>query len=121
MNRKLDMYLVEHKIFDSRSKAAEAIKNGNVFVNGVAAKKASLAVCDSDAVTAIKDEFVSRAAKKLQHALPAFNISAKNAIALDVSPIYGGDGNKEFLALFQKNCAAKSIDFEKIVEKEPEL
>ena len=256
MNERLDVELVRRKFFNSRAKSAEAIKNGNVLVNGDVVLKTSFSVSEKDKIEAEKSKYVSRAAKKLQYALKAFNVCVKDAVAvdvgastggfsqvlvengakrvfavdvgtdqlnqkiaedkrvinmqktnfldidekilkeatiivsdvsfvsqtklvnkyaiatcpiiilikpqfecgkeyarkhkgivkdckvqaqciknvvasfceagiqllaLDVSPIYGGDGNKEFVALFQKNCKPNAIDIEKIVEKCPQL
>ena len=90
MANRLDIELVERGLYDSRAKAAENIKNGNVLVDGKVVTKPSALVCDFAKIDAKKEEYVSRAAKKLKHAICQFNISVFQKIAVDVGASTGG-------------------------------
>lgn len=89
---RLDLACVELGIFESRNKAQEAIKNGNIFVNDNICKKVSNEVdLENDSIVANQDKFfVSRAAMKLDLFLETFDISINNSIALDIGASTGG-------------------------------
>ena len=57
----------------------------------------------------------------IQNVVKAFEKEGLHLWSLDVSPILGGDGNKEFIALFSKNKPKHIVDIKKIVEKPLEL
>ena len=57
----------------------------------------------------------------IKNVVNSFEQEGLRLAALDISPILGGDGNKEFVALFRKNVESIPIDFDKIVEKTPQL
>ena len=68
---RLDAYLAQNNIYDSRTRAVRAIKEGRVKVNGVVITKTSYDVCDkSDSVICGEDPlpYVSRGALKLERA-----------------------------------------------------
>lgn len=91
---RLDSYLVGEKHFPSREKASFAIKNGQVFVNGLCVKKASF-IFDSlkDELLIQTDEvlpYVSRGGLKLEKAIRHFKLDFKNAKVLDIGSSTGG-------------------------------
>ena len=88
---RLDKALVAAGLTDSRARAQELIAAGVVRVAGKPAKKPSQKVV-GEALSLIENPnpYVSRAALKLAHALKAFQLSPKSAIALDVGASTGG-------------------------------
>ena len=87
---RLDKYLAEHG-FESRTKAARAIAEGRVFINGKVAK-ASDEVDSSDAVI-IRDTtvpFVSEGGAKLQKALDEFAVDVRGKVFADIGASTGG-------------------------------
>ena len=90
---RLDLYLVKTGAFESRSKAAAAISDGRVSVNGTACVKASFGVKDDDSIEIIpcvSDGYVGRAAIKLEYALQNFKISVDGLSAVDIGASTGG-------------------------------
>ena len=90
MKNRLDSRLVADGFYLSRSKAAESIKNGMVLVNGKVATKPSVLVGDTDTICASPQKYVSRAAKKLEHALKVFDLNVSGKTAIDVGASTGG-------------------------------
>jgi len=91
MTMRLDQALVTAGLAESRSRAQALIGAGVVLVNGKIAHKPALKVGDETlALTQNPNPWVSRAALKLEHALTAFNLSPKDAVALDVGASTGG-------------------------------
>jgi len=88
---RLDYYLVEHGLCESRNKAQSIIKDGLVSVNGEQVIKSSIKLKESDKVT-VKEhkEYVSRAAFKLSAFLGELGIDLKDKIALDIGSSTGG-------------------------------
>ena len=87
---RLDVYLVTKSFCDSRSRAAELIKNGFVKVNGKKELKASKDV-DGCVVELLGDlKYVSRAGQKLEAALEEFKIDVKGLFCLDIGASTGG-------------------------------
>ncbi|MBL1437055.1 MAG: TlyA family RNA methyltransferase [Rhodobacteraceae bacterium] len=88
---RLDLALVAAGLTDSRARAQELIAAGVVRVAGKPAKKPSQKVGDEAlSLTQNPNPYVSRAALKLAHALQAFQLSPKGAVALDVGASTGG-------------------------------
>lgn len=84
--------MVERGLAPSRSRAADAISRGVVFVDGEKAAKVALKV-SPDAKITMEDPargFVSRAALKLINALDTFNFSPKDLKILDIGASTGG-------------------------------
>lgn len=78
--------------FPTRSKAGDAIRNGNVIVEGKVQKKPGFLV-EEDAVIEIlnqENEFVSRAAGKLLGAFEEFDFHIENENVLDIGASTGG-------------------------------
>jgi len=87
---RLDKYLVEEGYFESRNRAHEAIKAGQVLVDG---KKAKPSVkIDENSVVEVADAkfYVSRAARKLENFLAEYPMDFKGKRALDVGSSTGG-------------------------------
>lgn len=88
---RLDQALVAAGLTDSRARAQELIAAGVVRVAGKPAKKPSQKVeAEALSLTENPNPYVSRAALKLAHALTAFQLSPKGAVALDVGASTGG-------------------------------
>jgi 23S rRNA (cytidine1920-2'-O)/16S rRNA (cytidine1409-2'-O)-methyltransferase len=88
---RLDVALTGQGLARSRTQAAKLIAAGSVTVNGVPIVRASTLVSESDSLAvAGDDQYVSRAAHKLNAALDAFSINVVNRIALDVGASTGG-------------------------------
>lgn len=90
---RLDLYLVEHGYFESRSKAQYEIKNQNVCINDKIITKSSYEVSENDIVT-IKDDnvlkYVSKGGLKLEKALDYFHIDVNDKTCLDIGLSTGG-------------------------------
>ena len=89
---RLDQLLVSRGLFESRSRAHDAIERGTVKVAGSVASKAGKMV-DEAAEIAVDDPaqaYVSRAALKLIAALDHFGLSPEGMTCLDVGASTGG-------------------------------
>ncbi|MCK9455362.1 TlyA family RNA methyltransferase [Sulfurimonas sp.] len=88
---RLDNYLVEHGLCESRNRAQTLIKEGFVSVNGEQIIKSSFKLSQSDKVT-VKEhkEYVSRAAFKLSAFLDELSLDVKGMSALDIGSSTGG-------------------------------
>ncbi|MGV3548275.1 TlyA family RNA methyltransferase [Rhizobium sp.] len=90
--QRLDHILVQRGLFESRSRARDAIERGTVTVAGAIAIKAGQLV-DEDAEISVDDPaqaYVSRAALKLIAALDHFGLSPEGLDCLDVGASTGG-------------------------------
>lgn len=90
--QRLDQLLVARGLFESRSRARDAIQRGTVTVNGTIITKPGQIVAD-DADLAVDDPaqgYVSRAALKLIAALDHFDIDPRDRICLDIGASTGG-------------------------------
>lgn len=87
---RLDKYLVDEGYFESRNRAHDAIKSGQVRVDGKKAKAS--AKVDGNTVVEVEDAkfYVSRAACKLESFLDAYPMDFKNKKALDIGSSTGG-------------------------------
>lgn len=75
----------------SRTKAQDAIRAGQVLVNGIVVQKNSLMVETKDVIEIVAtDPFVSRAAHKLEGAFSSFGINIEDEVVLDVGASTGG-------------------------------
>ena len=89
---RLDSELVQRGIVSSRERAKDAIKAGQVYVNGVQAAKASAPVTCEDAIE-LRGEtlrYVGRGGLKLEKALRVFDIDLHGAICADMGASTGG-------------------------------
>ncbi len=89
---RLDVALVQRGLAPSRERAQATILSGTVFLNGQRADKASLTVKDGDAleVRGAAHPYVSRGGLKLEKALAAFSVDARDAVAMDIGASTGG-------------------------------
>ena len=90
--RRLDRVLVECGLFQTRSRARDAIVRGTVSVDGAVAQKPGLPV-GPGGVLSVADpaqRYVSRGALKLIAGLDLFAIDAAGSTALDVGASTGG-------------------------------
>ena len=88
---RLDQQLVSLSLFESRARAAAAIKAGHVKVNGITAEKASMSVSANDVIEAeAAHDFFSRGALKLQKGLAHFGYAVRNGVFADIGASTGG-------------------------------
>ena len=89
---RLDNYLVEHLLVDSRTKAQTLIKDSKVSVNKKIIVKSSFKVdIDKDDIVLEKhDNYVSRASYKLKIFLEELRLDIKDFKALDIGSSTGG-------------------------------
>ena len=91
--KRLDVYLAENGLCESRSKAQDLIKGGKVSVNGKPADKPSMQIEDTDSVS-IDNEgvcpYVSRGGLKLKGALDSFKFDPKDMVCIDIGASTGG-------------------------------
>lgn len=100
---RLDVFLAEKGLAESREKARSYIKSGFVTVNGKTITKAGENVCESDAVEVSETcEFVSRGGYKLKKAIAVFSPELDGKICMDIGASTGG-----FTDCMLKNGAAK--------------
>ena len=87
---RLDQYLVENNLVDSRNKAQQLIKDSKVSVDKKVTTKPSFKV--SNELVELDDEhvYVSRAAYKLKNFLPLLPFDVKGMDALDIGSSTGG-------------------------------
>ncbi len=88
---RLDLYLMQYKLVESRHKAQETIKRGFVTVNGKVVTKPSYNAFHSDEVVVTEHlKYVSRAGDKLAFALEKFTIDPTGMQCLDIGSSTGG-------------------------------
>jgi 23S rRNA (cytidine1920-2'-O)/16S rRNA (cytidine1409-2'-O)-methyltransferase len=88
---RLDFYMHEIKLAESRNKARELILGGQVTVNGEPATKPSAAVPENALIYVSElPKYVSRAGYKLETAVEAFGIDFTDKICLDAGASTGG-------------------------------
>ena len=89
--QRIDTFLVEHDLAESREQAKRLILAGAVTVNGNANIKPGQRIsADAEIVVQEHQKYVSRGGVKLERALSTFNINVQNRIALDVGASTGG-------------------------------
>jgi len=88
---RLDNYLVENGLAETRNKAQTMIKELHVSVNNKIITKVSFKVSDSDEVKVQEHkQYVSRAAFKLSNFLDEIPLHVENMTALDIGSSTGG-------------------------------
>ncbi|MEM9619340.1 MAG: TlyA family RNA methyltransferase [Pseudomonadota bacterium] len=89
---RLDLYLVEHGLYESRARAQAAITAGLVKVDGAAAVKPSQKISSGADIQIDGDihPFVSRGGVKLDSALRSMEINPAGKICLDLGASTGG-------------------------------
>lgn len=88
---RLDSFLVDNGYYESRARAASAIKVGLVSIDGVVARKPSQKISPQSDIQAEQEHpWVSRGGQKLDHALTVFDVETLDRICLDVGASTGG-------------------------------
>ncbi len=88
---RLDNYLVDNGLCESRNKAQTIIKDGLVSVNESVVKKSSFKVGSGDKVSIQEHKsYVSRSAHKLDEFLNELDLDVKDRVALDIGSSTGG-------------------------------
>ena len=106
---RLDQYLVKNQYYESRNKAASAVKYGYFAVNGKRVFKPAYEVSEQDRVTVLQKEksYVARSAHKLLRAFEAFNLSWEGKTVADLGASTGGFCQ----VLLEKNvCKIYAVD-----------
>ncbi|MCY3721026.1 MAG: TlyA family RNA methyltransferase [Candidatus Poribacteria bacterium] len=89
--QRIDTFLVEHNLVESREQAKRLILAGAVTVNGNARIKPGQRIpADAEVVVQQQQKYVSRGGFKLEKALHTFDINVHNRVALDVGASTGG-------------------------------
>ena len=104
MKIRLDQYLVQHGLIQSRERAKAMIMAGVVYVNGQKADKAGDMVKE-DAVVEVRGHdigYVSRGGLKLKKAMQVFPLSPRGKVCMDIGASTGG-----FTDCMLQNGAAK--------------
>lgn len=90
---RLDVFLVEQKYAETRSKASQLIKSQKIKVNGKVISKNGFDVSIEDKIEVIKNdvlEFVSRGGHKLAKAIDVFSLDFKDKVICDIGSSTGG-------------------------------
>ena len=89
---RLDLYLTENNLTESRTKAKSLIEGSLVTVNDKIITKASFDISDTDIVKIIGDNcpYVSRGGLKLEAAINNFKLDFTDKIILDIGASTGG-------------------------------
>lgn len=89
---RIDLYLADNALVDSRTDAKNFILAGAVSVDGKVIKKPAYEVNGSEKIEVDKSgkRFVSRGGLKLEGALDSFGIDVSGAMAIDVGASSGG-------------------------------
>ena len=89
--QRIDTFLVEHDLVESREQAKRLILAGAVAVNGNSRIKPGQRIpSDAKVVVQQQQKYVSRGGFKLEKALRTFDINVQNRVALDVGASTGG-------------------------------
>lgn len=90
--QRLDQYLVEHHLCESRTKAQALVMAGAIRVNGQRIDQSSHGVGEHDRVELVDSgcPYVSRGGLKLAHALSVFQPTVTDVVAMDVGASTGG-------------------------------
>ena len=109
---RLDLYLVQKGISDSRTRAKNLIELRKVTVNGKVAEKASLEIKETDEVILSDDYEASLGGIKLRDALERFSVAVEKVDCLDIGASNGGfcdillrGGASHVIALDVGECA----------------
>ncbi len=89
---RIDRFLVEEGFFNSRQKAIESLKSGEVFVNGQPIYKPSHPIRGKEVIflTEPGNPWVSRGGLKLKEAFNIWNLKVDGLICMDVGASTGG-------------------------------
>ncbi len=101
---RLDVFLTEQNLIDSREKAKAYILSGYVYVDGRKADKPSVLVSAESRIEIrhVENAFVSRGGHKLKKAIGEFHVGVQGKTAVDIGASTGG-----FTDCLLQNGAAK--------------
>ncbi len=89
--KRIDTFLVEHDLVESREQAKRLILAGAVTINGNTRIKPGQHIpADAEVIVQQQEKYVSRGGFKLEKALHTFDINVQNRVALDVGASTGG-------------------------------
>ncbi len=89
--KRIDVYMTENGLAESREKARALIMAGTVTLDGQVCTKPAAVVAEGQQVSVRGEEdFVSRGGKKLQKAIESFHIDLTNTVCIDVGASTGG-------------------------------
>lgn len=88
---RIDLILVQKKIFEAKSKAQFAIKNNRVYCNGKLIKKCNYLVNDNDTfeIKGTLLPFVSKRGLKLEKAIKMFKVGLTDEKMIDIGSSTG--------------------------------
>jgi len=89
---RLDAYLVDNGLAETRAKAQAIIMSGNVYINNQKADKSGTFLKETDVVE-VRDsslKYVSRGGLKLEKALEVFGIDITDKVCMDIGASTGG-------------------------------
>ena len=88
---RLDAFLFKNGYYESRARAASAIKAGKVKIDGKIVKKPSGKISNFIRIEAEQEHpWVSRGGLKLEHAINIFEVTVQDKVCLDVGASTGG-------------------------------
>lgn len=92
MQMRLDLFLSENKLVDSRTDAKKFICDGSVKVNHKVITKPSFEILGDEKIEVDKSQkkFASRGGLKLEAALDRFSVKTEDVIAIDIGASSGG-------------------------------
>lgn len=101
---RLDVFLTENNLFESRKKSSDTIKAGFVLVDGVCVKKPAFDVNGSEKIeiTGENCPYVGRGGFKLEGAIREFGLEVGGLVCVDIGSSTGG-----FTDCLLKNGASK--------------
>jgi len=89
---RLDHYLTQENLVDSRTKAQGLIKDGLVSVNGIVTRKSAYKIDEDNDKVLLQNHrnYVSRSAQKLNAFLEELDLDLNRYVALDIGSSTGG-------------------------------
>lgn len=92
MKKRLDVYLVDEGLCQSREMAKSLIMEGKVYVNNQKSDKAGTSVSEKDTVELRGEtlKYVSRGGLKLEKAMQVFGIALDGRVCMDIGASTGG-------------------------------
>lgn len=89
---RLDYYLTSNGYFSSRERAKEAIRNGEISINGKVYTKPAIEVTDRDIInfSGTEPKYVGRGGLKLEEAINTFDIKLDGLACADLGASTGG-------------------------------
>lgn len=87
---RLDLYLLENKLVNTRSQATDFIKRGFVKVDGRVITKAGYEITNQTIELIEHQSFVGRAGEKLYYAILDFNLDFTHKVVVDIGASTGG-------------------------------